>query len=114
MSELVEALGINGKSLLIQTINFGILLIVLTIFVYRPLAKIMEERRKKIELGVRGGEEAAKRIAEADQIKSEKIAAGERQAVAIIGASEGEGQKRAREIVHGAEQKADYIIEDAL
>ena len=114
MSELFQALGINGKSLLIQAINFGILLIVLTVFVYRPLARIMEERRKKIELGVRGGEEAAKRIAEAEEIKSATIRDGETQAVAIISKAEGEGQKRSQEIVHGAEKKAEYIIEDAL
>ena len=114
MSELFEALGINGKTLIFQAINFGILLTVLTIFVYRPLAKIMEERRKKIELGVRGGEEAAKRIAEADAIKAQKISEGESQAIVIIAGAEGEGQKRSHEIVHGAEKKAEYIIEEAL
>lgn len=114
MSELLEALGINGKALLFQAINFGILLIALTWFVYRPLAKIMEERRKKIELGVKGGERAAKIIADAEQVKAQKITEGETQAVVIISKAEGEGQKRSQEIVHGAETKAEYIIEDAL
>ena len=114
MSELFEALGINGKALLIQGINFVMLLTVLTFAVYRPLIKIVKERRAKIELGVRGGEEAARKIAEAEQIKSEEIRAGETEAVAIINQAEGHGQKRSQEIVAGAEKKAEYIIEESL
>lgn len=114
MSQLLDALGINGKALLFQAINFGILLVVLTVFVYRPLARIMEERRKKIELGVKGGEQAVKIIADAETTKAQKISEGESQAVAIITSAEGEGQKRSQEIVHGAEKKAEYIIEEAL
>ena len=114
MSELFEALGINGKALLVQGINFVVLLVVLNFAVYRPLLKIVKERREKIELGVRGGEEAAKRIEEAERIKGAKIREGEAQAVAIISSAEGVGQKRSSEIVAGAEKKAEYIVEDAL
>src|SRR3989344_8097394 len=114
MSELFEALGINGKALLIQGINFAVLLTVLTFAVYRPLIKIVKERRAKIELGVRGGEEAAIKIAEAERIKSEKIREAESQAIVMINQAEAQGQKRSQEIVHGGEKKAEYIIEEAL
>lgn len=114
MAELFDALGINVKALLIQGINFVVLLTVLTFAVYRPLIKIVKERRKKIELGIKGGEMAAAKIAEAEQIKSEKIRAGETEAVAIISKAEGQGQKRSQEIIHGGEKKAEYIIEEAL
>jgi|SRR3989344_529518 len=114
MSELFNALGINGKQLLIQAVNFGIVLVVLTLFVYRPLAKYIEERRKKIELGIKGGERAALIIQEAEETKASTIREGEQQAVTIIGKAEGEGAKRGQEVVHGAEKKAEYIIEEAL
>src|SRR5436190_1708680 len=114
MSQLLEALGVNLKSLIIQAINFGIVLAVLTYFVYRPLAKLMEQRRQKIELGVKGGERAAVIIADAEKTKAIKITEGETQAVAIIGKAEGEGQQRSQEIINGAEKKAQYIVEEAL
>ena len=114
MSELLNAFGINLKAILFQSINFAIVLIVLARFVYRPLMRLVEERRKKIELGIKGGEEAAKRIAEADRIKSEKIREGETEAIAVITRAEGQGTKRSQEIVSGAEKKAEYIIEEAL
>ena len=114
MSELFHALGINIKSLVIQGIDFAILLTVLTIFVYRPLARMMEARRKKIELGIKGGERAAVIIKEADETKAQKIREGETEAVAVIDRAEDEGQKRAGQIVEGAEKKAHYIVEEAL
>lgn len=114
MAELFEALGVNIKALLIQGANFVILLVVLTFAVYRPLLKIVKERRAKIELGVRGGEMAATKIAEAEQIKSATIRDAESQAVVMINQAEAQGQKRSQEIVHGGEKKAEYIIEEAL
>ena len=60
MQELFQSLGINWKLLLSQGVNFLILLAVLTALLWRPLLKAMEERKKKIEFGVKLGEEAEK------------------------------------------------------
>ena len=114
MSELFHALGINLSGLIIQGVNFAILLTVLTIFVYRPLSRILEERRKKIELGVKGGEQAALILADAEKTKSQKIREGESQAVAMISEAEQQGQQRSHEIVAGAEKKGQFIVEEAL
>lgn len=114
MSELLHALGINGKSLIFQIINFSILLSVLTFFVYRPLAKVVEARRKKIELGIKGGEQAETMLKEAEQQKQATIHEGEKSAVAIMQKAENEGQKRSQEIVQGAEKKGQFIVEEAL
>ncbi len=114
MSELFEALGIDASALIIQIVNFAILLTTLTFLVYRPLAKIMEERRKKIELGVKGGEQAALIIADAEKTRSATIREAESQAVALITKGEQQGNTRSQEIVSGAEKKAQYITEEAL
>lgn len=114
MSELFHALGIDGRHLIFQLINFGVLLIVLTVFVYRPLAKVVEARRKKIQLGIEGGERAEVIIKDAEHTKATKIREGETQAVAIIAGAEAEGTKRGQEIIHGAEKKGEYIVNEAL
>ena len=69
MNELFSQLGIDPKLLLAQGVNFVILLVVLTKFVYKPLMKMVEERRKKIELGIKGGEKAEQIIKQAEQEK---------------------------------------------
>ncbi len=113
MSQLFEALGINLKALIFQAINFGIVLVVLTIFVYRPLAKYMEERRKRIELGIKGGEEAARRLAAVDVESQERLRKADAAALTVVKESEQTGKKRFEEIVHGAEAKADYLLKEA-
>ena len=113
MSELLHQLGINGKLLLSQGVNFGIVLAVLTFFVYKPLVKILNERREKIEFGLRGAEEAKKRLAEIDVLKAEKIQEGETQAFEIVKGAEERAQERGVEIVDDAEVKSREILQRA-
>ncbi len=113
MSALFHALGINGKALLFQVINFTVVLVVLNFAVYRPLTKIVEERRKKIELGLRGAEEVEKRLQEADRAKDEKIRQADVSAVAIITKAEGEARKRSEGIVGAADQQAAALLAEA-
>jgi len=56
MSELFSAFGVNWKLLLIQAVNFGLLLAALTYFLYKPILKIIDERREKVAEGVRTAE----------------------------------------------------------
>ncbi|MCX6713311.1 MAG: isocitrate/isopropylmalate family dehydrogenase, partial [Candidatus Vogelbacteria bacterium] len=113
MSELFSQLGINWPMLLAQAVNFGVLLTVLTIFVYKPLMKAMEERRKKIELGVKGGELAEQKIAEAEAVGVEKMKAADREAIKIVGVAEQKATTRGLEITRAAEHKGDAILADA-
>ena len=113
MQELFNQLGIDWKLLLSQAVNFILLLLVLTFLIYKPLLRIMKERKVKIELGMRGAEEAALRIAQAEKIKKEKIAEAEKQAVSIIKDAEESALKAKEQIAVEAREKSDTIISDA-
>ena len=65
MSELFATFGVNWKLLLAQAVNFGLLLTVLTYFLYKPVLKIIDERREKVAEGVRKAEAATRRLQEA-------------------------------------------------
>jgi len=97
MGVLLEQLGINWKLLVSQGVNFFILLTVLALLVYRPLLKTMEERKKKIELGLRGAEEVESRL----------------KAIDTVGTAEKEGQKRIQSALHEADKKSALLIEEA-
>lgn len=59
-------LGIDGWSVLLYLVNFGILLVLLQRFAYKPLMKMVEERQKRIK-------EDVERAAEMrDQLKKER------------------------------------------
>ena len=59
MEQLFETFGVNWKLLYIQGINFALLLTGLTYLLYRPLMRIIDERRDKIAEGVRTADAAA-------------------------------------------------------
>ena len=47
----MEALGINLGFFLFQVFNFGILVIILYAFAYKPLVNMLEQRKQKIAQG---------------------------------------------------------------
>lgn len=61
----MEALGINGKILIVQIVNFLILFFLLKWLLYKPVTNLLDERRKKIENSLE--------LAEANQKKAEEL-----------------------------------------
>lgn len=113
MSELAEQLGVEWRLLLTQGVNFFVLLAALSILVYRPLLRILKERRKNIELGLKGAEEVRRRL---DEIKAERAqarAAAEREVAALIAAAEREAKIRAEELVKTANARAAALMAEA-
>ena len=51
MNAFISQFGLDWKLFLSQLVNFILILIILTIFVYKPVLKIIKERNKKIKEG---------------------------------------------------------------
>ena len=81
---LLGQLGIDWKLLLSQAVNFFILLVILRLFVYKPLFKVIKERNKKIQEGLDKAKEADIRLSEVDHITSVKIKNADQESVKII------------------------------
>src|SRR3989344_3797075 len=88
MSELFSQLGIDFRLLLSQGANFFIVLAALTFFVYKPLVKVLNERKERIEFGLRGAREAEEGMAGIEVLKKQKIVEGEKNATEIMRAAE--------------------------
>lgn len=84
MQQLLSQLGIDWHLLLSQAVNFFLLLVVLRIFVYKPLLQLLHDRRRRIEEGVMKSEEADLRLREAEEMKRGKIKEAETQAMGIL------------------------------
>src|SRR3989344_9332359 len=88
MLELFGQLNIDFRLLLSQGTNFFIVLAALTFFVYKPLVKNLNERKAKIEFGLRGAREAEERLAGIEALKKQKIIEAEKNAFEIVRAAE--------------------------
>lgn len=110
--ELLNNLGINGKLLLAQIINFLILLFVLYKFAYGPILKMLEERTDKIEKGLKDADESHKKLAEIVQKEKEVMAEARKEAQAIIVKAEEQAKKSKDGIAIEAKAQAEKIMQD--
>ena len=113
MNQLFATFGINWKLLLIQGINFGLLLAALTYFLYRPLMKIIDERRGKIAEGVRAAEASEQRLAHAQTQAEGIVGDATRQAEGLVATARARADEKGSEIVKTAEERAGSVLKDA-
>ncbi len=113
MEQLIEAFGIDARLILIQVVNFGLLMAVLTYFLYKPVLKVLAERQEKIAQGVKDAEEAGKAKAEATEEKKIVIAAANKEAEAMTARAKEHAVVKADEILAAAQAKAEQTTKDA-
>jgi len=84
MQQLLSQLGIDWHLLISQAVNFFLLVIVLRLVAYKPLMKLIADRRARIEEGLMKADEADKRLLEVDEISKKKVKEAELQAMGIV------------------------------
>ncbi len=113
MESLLTAFGIDGKLLLAQLVNFGVLFVALTWLLYKPVMKTLDERAAKIAQGVEDAELASKKAETADEDAAKVVKGAETEAEGIVaGARDLAGSEKAR-IMKEAEARAAQVAADA-
>src|ERR1700730_16280643 len=113
MSVLFAAFGVNWQLLLIQAVNFGLLLAALTYFLYRPILNIIDERQAKIAEGVRTAAEAAQKLEDAKVKGEEMVGGAARESEGLVASARSRANEMSAETLKTAEAKADAIMKDA-
>jgi F-type H+-transporting ATPase subunit b len=113
MQQLLDNLGINWSLLLSQAVNFVLLLIVLRIFVYGPVLKLLRDRRARIEGGLAKADEAERRLHEVDIIGKGKIKEAEHEAVNILKRTETEAKRLEEKLLVIAKHKEEEAVKSA-
>jgi len=117
MQQLLDQLGVDWHLLLSQAFNFALLLIVLRFYVYKPLLKIMRDRKDRIEEGLTKADEADRRLVEVDAIGKGKIKAAEAEALGILKKTEFDAKSLEEKMLAEAKRKeaaAMKNMDDAL
>jgi len=113
MQELFEVFGVNWKLLLMQAFNFGLLLVVLTYFLYKPVLRIIDERSEKVAEGVRNAEEALQKLAASETAGKEIVANASREAERIVALARESAEEKGSGLVREAEARAEALLKDA-
>lgn len=113
MSELFAAFGLDIKLLLIQALNFAILLLVLWKFLYTPVLKMIDERREKVAEGVKKAEAADRKLADADTEGKSIVAGAGKEAESLVASGRSKAAQEGAEILKRSQEKADELLADA-
>lgn len=116
-----EALGIDWRLLILQTLAFLVLLWFLGKFVYPPLTKMLDKREADIEAGVKAAQEAEKKAEEAkDEVAkllkqarteaSDIVATAKEEATAMVEASDQKAKAKAERIVAEASEQIEKDV----
>ena len=107
---LFEALGINIKILIAQLINFSVLIFVLWRFAYKPIMKVLNDRREKIIQGVKAAEKSEEKLAQAATKEKEIITEAKKEALKIVEEAKLRGEEKYQEIVNKSKEDIGQII----
>ncbi len=113
MADLLSLFGIDWKLLVMQIINFGVLLAALTYFLYKPVLKVLEDRRKKIAQGVQDAIDAKKALESAEENADDIIGSATSKADEIIITAKNNAEEKGKEIIKDAEERGERIESDA-
>jgi F-type H+-transporting ATPase subunit b len=108
MNETLEMLGIQWQKLIIQGISFTIVLVVLWKLAYKPIFKILDERKAKIAEDLANSEKIKKQIAQTEADRNKILMEAGDQANKLIQdareAAAREREKKTQESIAAAEQ----------
>lgn len=110
----MEALGINLGYFLVQLLNFAIIFVVLRTWVYKPVVKMLEERRERIAKGLEDARIAAEARENAEEEAQKILNEARTKAAAEAREVTARAEQQAKEIRAAAEAEAGKAREKAL
>lgn len=109
----IGALGFDGRALLIQLITFGLVFLVLKRFAFKPILKVLNERRQTIDSGITLGEQMKQERAELEAKLEAKMEEAVKEADGIIARADEAAKATIREAEDKAKAKAADVLKDA-
>jgi len=113
MEQIFGVFGVEWKMLLVQMANFGLLLAILWRFLYKPLTRLIEERRMQIIEGVANAERAETALKDAHAKKSEILTKATLEAEEVVTAARKAAKEKEAQILKEAEERHERILMEA-
>ena len=113
MDSLIETFHIDAGLLLAQMANFAVVVAVLYFFVFKPLLRVMDERKKKIEDGLRFAEQAESDLKNAQSKSEQVVLEARRRADGEIESAKRLAEEKKKGILESAQVDAERTIATA-
>lgn len=109
----MEKLGINWALLIAQLINVVLIVWMLTMWLYRPVLNMLNERTRRVQESLKDAEQVKEQLARANQDYDAKLAQARQEAAAILAQAQERAKAQEAEIVAQARQEAERIRGEA-
>ncbi|BAG13951.1 F0F1 ATP synthase subunit B [Candidatus Endomicrobiellum trichonymphae] len=111
--EIIQKFGLEAKLFLFQLINFLIIVFILKKFLFAPLKKILDERKRKIEQSLQDAENAKIALENASEKKKNILAKAKSSADTLMATVKVSIKETKEKAVIEAKQRSEQIIDEA-
>jgi F-type H+-transporting ATPase subunit b len=109
----MSQLGLNVPVLVAQLINFFVLLILLRLFLYRPILEMLDRRSQRIREGLAAAEQSKEQAAEAEQEVARQLDEARRQGQTLVSQAQETSTRIQEEARNQARREAEQLLERA-
>lgn len=107
----MESLGIDLRLIIIQIINFGLLLFLLNKFLYKPILKILDERKKKVAESLAQAQKIEEEHVRLEEEKKKELQAAQEAGREFFEKAKTEGERQRNEIIGRGKEEAERILQ---
>jgi F-type H+-transporting ATPase subunit b len=109
----IEALGLNLPALVAQLVSFALLLVVFRMFLYKPLLRMLDERKQRIQEGLEASDEAKRRLSQTEQEVAKEIDKARQEGQGLITQAQQISTRIQEEARQAARTEAEQLLERA-
>ena len=109
----MEGLGINLPALIVFVVNFTILFVVLYLFAYKPIVKMLSERQTRIRESMEQAEKIRQDTARSEEEIKAHLEQAHKDGQGVIAQATQIGERLKEEAKQGARQEAESLIAKA-
>ena len=105
----MDALGIEWPLLIAQVVNFVVIIVLLRVFLYKPVLNMLNARKERIAQSMKDAERVSAAAREAEQDKAKVLEQARREAQEVRAQATRDAEKIAQDVRGRAEQEATEI-----
>ena len=109
----MDQLGINLPLLIMQVINFFIVLLALRLFLYKPILAMLDRRAQRVREGLEAAEQSQERATQAEQEVSQQLDQARQHGQALIAQAQEAANRIQEESRAQARRDAEALLERA-
>lgn len=113
MEAFIGQFGIDWRLLASQAVNFLLVLLVLRMFVYKPVSTLLRERKERVEAGIAKAQEADVRLQNVQEMVRERLQDAQTEAMSLLRAVETKAKERDATLLESSRRKGEVLMQEA-